>query len=96
MTVSGKNGETPKPTAVGWRIPEPLRHRLTSHAEYLAVEKETSTESMVAKWLEERLLVEERARALRTLEITEEDLPKKESEKGRRSRRLEVAPLKNI
>jgi hypothetical protein len=75
MTSSGKLGE--KPTATGWRIPEPLRHRLTSHAEYLAVEKETSTESMVAEWLEERLRLEERARALRTLEITEEDLPKK-------------------
>jgi hypothetical protein len=77
MTTSGKLGKERRSKATGWRIPEPLRHRLTSHAEYLSVEKETSTESMVAEWLEERLRVEERARALRTLEITEEDLPRK-------------------
>lgn len=73
MPDSGK-GEQRKLKRTGWRIPEPLRHRLTSHAEYLAAETETTTEEMVAKWLEERLRVEERARALRTLGITEKDL----------------------
>jgi hypothetical protein len=84
MTNGGKPEEDARPEgtkhkAVGWRIAEPLRHRLTSHAEHLSAEakKEVSTESMVAEWLEERLQAEERKRALKTLGITEDDLPKK-------------------
>jgi hypothetical protein len=77
MTDGGKLDPEPKHKAVGWRISEPLRHRLTSHAEYLSVDKETSTEAMVAEWLEERLQIEERKRALRTLAIEEKDLPKR-------------------
>jgi hypothetical protein len=74
MPIIGKDGE-PKPKPVGWRIDEALRHRLTSHAEYLAAEKETTTEAMVAEWLEEKLKIEDRKRALRTLRIEEKDLP---------------------
>lgn len=66
-----------KSKQVSWRIPESLRHRLLSHAEYLSVEKETSTESMVAEWLEEKLAAEEKKRALRTLGIEEKDVPKR-------------------
>jgi hypothetical protein len=77
MPASGKDEEQPKPKPVGWRIAESLRHRLTSHAEYLSVEKETSTEAMVAEWLDERLRIEERKRALQTLEIEEKDLPRR-------------------
>jgi cob(I)alamin adenosyltransferase len=92
MTTSGKSSgeaERKKPKAVGWRIAEPLRHRLTSHAEYLSseAEKEISTESMVAGWLEERLKEEERRRALRTLGITEENLPKQALKNARKSSR---------
>jgi len=68
--------EDNKSKQVSWRIPDSLRHRLTSHAEYLAAEKETSTESMVSVWLEERLQLEERKRALRTLALEEKDLLK--------------------
>jgi hypothetical protein len=56
-----------KSKQVSWRISEALRHRLLSHAEYLSVEKETTTESMVAEWLGERLKIEEMRRSLRTL-----------------------------
>ena len=63
--------------SVGWKIPEPLRRRLNSHAEYLSVEKETPTEAMIAGWLEERVEIEERKRALRKLGIEEKDLPKR-------------------
>ena len=68
-----------KSRQVSWRIPESLRHGLTSHAAHLskAAEKEITTEAMVAEWLEERLRIEERQRALETLGITEDDLPKK-------------------
>ncbi len=76
MPASGKDGEQPKPKSVGWRIAESLRHKLTSHAEYLSVEKEMSTEAMVANWLEERLQIEDRKRALRTLGIEEKDVPR--------------------
>jgi hypothetical protein len=69
----------PKSKQVSWRIPEPLRHGLTSHAAHLSrgAEKEITTEAMVAEWLAERLQTEERKRALNTLGITEDDLPKK-------------------
>jgi hypothetical protein len=60
-----------KSKQVSWRIPESLRHRLLSHAEYLSVEEVTTTEAMVGKWLEERLEIEEKFRALRTLGIAE-------------------------
>ena len=66
-----------KSKQVSWRIPESLRHRLLSHAEYLSVEKEVSTEAMVGEWLAERLQIEERKRALSTLAIEEKDLPKR-------------------
>jgi len=68
-----------KARQVSWRIPESLRHGLTSHAAHLSkgAEKEITTEAMVAEWLDERLQIEERKRALKTLGITEEDLPKK-------------------
>jgi len=66
-----------KSKQVSWRISDSLRHRLVSHAEYLSVEKETSTELMVSQWLDERLQVEERKRALRTLAVEEKDLPKR-------------------
>ena len=75
MNSGGKADEHPKrPT--GWRISEELRHRLTSHAEYLSAEagREITTESMVGGWLEERFRVEDRKRALKTLGITEEYL----------------------
>ena len=62
---------------VSWRISEALRHRLLSHAEYLSLDSETTTEQMVAKWLEEKLAIEEKKRALRTLGIEEKDLPKR-------------------
>ena len=62
---------------VGWKIPEALRRRLNSHVEYLSIENETSVGAMITPWLEERLLVEERKRALKTLGIAEGDLPKK-------------------
>jgi hypothetical protein len=70
-----KTGQV-KSKAVGWRIPEPLRRGLNSHAEYLSIENETPTDAMVALWLQERLRVEERARALRTLGIGEKELHK--------------------
>lgn len=68
-----------KSRQVSWRIPESLRHGLTSHAAHLSKEgeQEITTEAMVARWLDERLQSEERKRALKTLGITEEDLPKK-------------------
>lgn len=68
--------QPPEGKPVGWKIPEPLRRRLNSHAEYLSAEKEISVGVMVAPWLEERLQLEERKRALRTLGIDEKDLPK--------------------
>jgi hypothetical protein len=77
MSDEDKNPGHPKPKPVGWKVPESLRHRLNSHAEYLSVEKETSVGAMISPWLEERLVVEERKRALRTLGIAEKDLPKK-------------------
>ena len=63
---------------VGWRISEALRHRLNSHAEYLSATsgKETSVGEMISPWLDEKLRLEERARALSTLAIGEKDLPK--------------------
>jgi hypothetical protein len=63
--------------SVGWKIPEPLRRRLNSHSEYLSVVKETATEDMVADWLQERIEIEERKRALHTLGIEEKDLPRR-------------------
>lgn len=58
----------PENKPVGWRIPDSLRHRLTSHAEYLISQgNETNTEIMVAAWLEERLKPEEIKRAYDTL-----------------------------
>lgn len=70
--------EKKKRKAVGWRLPEGLRRRLNSHADYLSSERESEdeldTEVMVAEWLEERLRVEERKRALRTLGMKETDL----------------------
>lgn len=78
MPNSGKVDTPPtKARQVSWRISEALRHRLTSHAEYLSLEIETDTETMVADWLEERLAVEERKRSLSTLGIDERDLPKR-------------------
>jgi hypothetical protein len=74
-----QKADTPaRPKATGWRISEGLRHLLTSHAEYLSWKegKEISTESMVAKWLEERLRIENRKRSLETLGLKEENLPK--------------------
>ena len=69
---------SPKHKPTGWRIPEALRHLLTSHAEYLSAEgEEVTTENMVAEWLEDRLKVEDRKRALKTLGIAEKDLPPK-------------------
>ena len=62
---------------VPWKITESLRHRLNSHAEYLSAEKKTKTDVMVEQWLEERLKKEERLRAMRTLGIEEEDLPRR-------------------
>jgi hypothetical protein len=70
-------GSDPKSKQVSWRIPESLRRRLNSHVEYLSIEEETDTEDMVTQWLEDRLAIEERARALRTLAIEEKDLPKR-------------------
>jgi hypothetical protein len=64
-----------KKKRVGWYIPEPLRHGLNSHAEHLSVEKPTTTDEMVARWLEERLKIEDRKRALQRLGIHEDDLP---------------------
>lgn len=63
---------------VGWKVPEKLRHRLNSHAEYLSAEQgeEVSVGTMITPWLEERIQMEERERALKTLELTEKDLPK--------------------
>jgi hypothetical protein len=78
MPATGKDDAAQsKAKQVSWRISEALRHRLTSHAEYLSLETETDTETMVAEWLEERLAVEERKRSLRTLGIEEKDLPKR-------------------
>jgi hypothetical protein len=79
MATSDKNTELPDAKSVGWKIPEPLRRRLNSHAEYLSAEKgeEISTGAMVSPWLEERIQLEDRKRALKTLGITEESLPKK-------------------
>ena len=61
-----------KKKQTSWKIPVWLRHRLNSHAEYLAAEAETDdeadTEGMVAEWLEDRLKIEERKRARRILE----------------------------
>jgi len=71
--------------SVGWKIPEPLRRRLNSHSEYLSADKETATEAMVAEWLQERIEIEERKRALRTLGIEEQDLPKKSSAASRKA-----------
>ena len=62
---------------VGWKIPEPLRRRLNSHSEYLSVEKETTTDAMVTEWLEERIEIEERKRALRILGIDEKAISKR-------------------
>ena len=67
----------PKKVQAGWKIPESLRRRLNSHAEYLSsVDKPIRTEEMIAPWLQDRLVVEEKKRALRTLEIEESDLTK--------------------
>ena len=77
MPKSEKPPDNLEMKAVGWKIPEPLRRGLNSHSEYLSVENETSTDFMVAQWLEERLKIEDRARALRTLGLSEKDLPKK-------------------
>jgi len=84
MDSGGKRDESPtpeepkKPKAAGWRISEDLRHLLTSHAEYLSAKfhKEVSTENMVAEWLDDRLKIEDRKRALETLHVKEQDLPK--------------------
>jgi hypothetical protein len=75
MAGSGEDNDPKK--HVSWRISERLRHRLTSHAEYLSVEEEMTTEAMIEKWLDERLRIEERKRALRTLALEEKDLPKR-------------------
>jgi hypothetical protein len=75
MAKNGRGAE-PEIKAVGWKVPEPLRRRLNSHAEYLSVEEETTVGTMIAPWLEERLKIEERKRALLTLGIEEKDLPK--------------------
>lgn len=72
-----------KSKQVSWRIPESLRHRLLSHAEYLSTEKETTTEAMVGEWLKERLEQEEKKRALRTLGIEEKDIPKFKGKTGK-------------
>lgn len=85
MPDEDKNPVLPKPKPVGWKIPESLRHRLNSHMEYLSVEKETSVGAMISPWLEERLLIEERKRALRTLEIEEKDLPKPSRQGARKA-----------
>ena len=77
MASNTSNDDQLKP--VGWRILESLRHRVTSHAEYLASETQITTEAMVGQWLEERLEIEERKRALRKLGIEEKDLPRKAS-----------------
>ncbi len=77
MPPREKGASPPKYKQVSWRIPEPLRRRLNSHAEYLcSIDKETDTETMVEGWLKERLKMEERKRALRTLGIEEKDLAK--------------------
>jgi hypothetical protein len=76
MPATENKAGQPETKSVGWRIPEPLRRRLNSHSEYLSVEKETPTEAMVAQWLEERVQIEERKRALETLGIDEKDLPR--------------------
>ena len=65
-----------KSKQVSWRIPESLRRRLNSHVEYLSIKEETDAEILVAQWLDERLQSEERKRALNTLGIEEQDLPK--------------------
>jgi hypothetical protein len=67
----------PEAKSVGWKIPEKLRHRLNSHAEHLSAEggEEVSVGAMITPWLEERIHIEERKRALQTLKITEKDLP---------------------
>lgn len=75
MADTGKTPEA-EGKAVGWKIPEPLRRRLNSHAEYLSVEKEISVGAMVSPWLDERLQLEERKRALATLGIAEKDIHK--------------------
>jgi hypothetical protein len=77
MAKDGKLADSQEIKAVGWKIPEPLRRGLNSHSEYLSIENETSTDAMVALWLSERLKVEEKARALRTLGLNEKDLPRK-------------------
>jgi hypothetical protein len=74
-----------KSKQVSWRISESLRHRLISHAEYLSVEKETTTEAMVGEWLKERLDEEEKKRALQKLGIEEKDIPKRRSKAGKLS-----------
>jgi len=61
---------------LGWKISEQLRRRLNSHAEYLSAPEETSTDEMIADWLETRLKIEERVRALQILGMEEKDLPK--------------------
>jgi hypothetical protein len=61
---------------LGWKISEQLRRRLNSHAEYLSATEETSTDEMIADWLETRLKIEERVRALQILGMEEKDLPK--------------------
>lgn len=77
MKPTGNGDNTTK--AVGWKIPERLRRLLNSHAEYLSAEGETSTDEMVADWLEDRLKTEDRKRALKTLGITEEELANRRS-----------------
>lgn len=54
---------------VAWKISTVLRHWLNSHAEYLsAIGEEISTDDMVAKWLSERLQIEEGSRSQARLE----------------------------
>ena len=77
MAKDGKLADSQEIKAGGWKIPEPLRRGLNSHSEYLSIENETSTDAMAALWLSERLKVEEKARALRTLGLNEKDLPRK-------------------
>jgi hypothetical protein len=77
MPDDDKDPEKPERKSAGWKVPESLRHRLNSHMEHLSVEVETDVGAMITPWLEERISIEERKRALKTLGITEEDLPKK-------------------
>ena len=65
---------TKKKGNIAWTIPPELRHGLNSHAEYLSVENETATDEMVVVWLKERLAIEEKKRALKTLGLEENDL----------------------